>query len=300
MYKSHFGLKRNPLEISPDPEFLFSTDAHREALAAMYYGIRRHSGFVVLTGEVGTGKTLIIRCLLEILNKDQLASAYVFNPKLSALQLLQYIAGDLGLPPTRSKAELLLKLNHYLIERHRQDLQTVLIVDEAQLLQRDLLEEIRLLTNLETSQQKLLQIVLAGQPELEKKLDSKNLRQLKQRVTFRCNLAPFSAEDTAGYIRHRLTIAGAEGRADTIFPEETIEMIHGYATGIPRLINTICNNALISGYASHSQTISPLLISEVAADLRLERPTIKSPSAPKASEKRQHEAETEMKERAIV
>src|SRR6266478_1128172 len=280
MYKSHFGLKRNPFEISPDPEFLYSTDAHREALAAMYYGIRHHSGFVVLTGEVGTGKTLIIRCLLEVLNANQLASAYVFNPKLSALQLLQYIAGDLGLPPTRSKAELLLKLNHYLIERHRQDLQTVLIVDEAQLLQKDLLEEIRLLTNLETSQQKLFQIVLAGQPELEKKLDSKNLRQLKQRVTFRCNLTPFSAEDTAGYIRHRLKIAGADSRADTIFPEETIGMVHEYAAGIPRLINTICNNALISGYAAHSQTISPMVISEVAADLRLKRQERKASSPP--------------------
>src|SRR5205823_325301 len=228
MYKNHFGLTRNPFEISPDPEFLFSTDAHREALSALYYGIRRHCGFVVLTGEVGTGKTLIIRCLLEILNENDLASAYVFNPKLSALQMLQYIAGDLGLPSSKSKAKLLLNLNHFLIERHRQDLQTVLIVDEAQLLQKDLLEEIRLLTNLETSQRKLLQIVLAGQPELETKLDSQDLRQLKQRVTFRCNLAPFSAEDTAGYIRHRLNIAGAEWRADTIFPHETVTMIHEY------------------------------------------------------------------------
>jgi len=176
----------------------------------------------------------------------------------------------------------------------------LLIVDEAQLLQRDLLEEIRLLTNLETSQHKLFQIVLAGQPELEKKLDSKNLRQLKQRVTFRCNLAPFSAEDTAGYIRHRLKIAGADSRADTIFPEETIGMVHEYAAGIPRLINTICNNALISGYAAHSQTISPMVISEVAADLRLKRQTIKTSSTPKASEDRQRETETEMEEGATV
>jgi general secretion pathway protein A len=299
MYKKHFGLNRNPFEISPDPEFLYSTDAHREALAALYYGIRRHCGFVVLTGEVGTGKTLIIRCLLEILNENELASAYVFNPKLSALQLLQYIAGDLGLPSSKSKAKLLLKLNHFLIERHRQDLQTVLIVDEAQLLQKDLLEEIRLLTNLETSQQKLFQIVLAGQPELETKLDSKDLRQLKQRVTFRCTLSPFSPADTGGYIRHRLTIAGAESRADTIFPQETVTMIHEYSTGIPRLINTICNNSLISGYASHAQTISPMIISEVAADLRLKQQDSKDLNLPQASESTQ-QAEAEMKEGAIV
>ena len=299
MYKSHFGLTRNPFEISPDPEFLYSTDAHREALAAMYYGIRGHSGVVVLTGEVGTGKTLIIRCLLQVLSENKLASAYVFNPKLSALQLLQYIAGDLGLPPTRSKSELLLKLNHFLIERHRQDLETVLIVDEAQLLQKDLLEEIRLLTNLETSQQKLLQIVLAGQPELEKKLDSKNLRQLKQRVTFRCNLSPFSPEDTGHYIRHRLQVAGAGAGADKIFSEETVLMIHEYSNGIPRLINTICNNALVSGYASHAHSISGMIISEVAADLRLKRQKIKS-TPQQSAIALQREKVAERKEGAIV
>jgi len=298
MYKNHFGIKRDPFEISPDPEFLYSTDAHREALAAMYYGIRRHSGIVVLTGEVGTGKTLIIRCLLQILSEKKLASAYVFNPKLSALQLLQYIAGDLGLAATRSKSELLLKLNHFLIDRYRQDLETVLIVDEAQLLQRDLLEEIRLLTNLETSQQKLLQIVLAGQPELEKKLDSKSLRQLKQRVTFRCNLTAFSPADTRGYLRHRLQVAGLESSADQIFPEETVLMIHEYSGGIPRLINTICTNALVSGYATHAHTISPLIISEVAADLKLKRQEIKTPL--KAEKKREQESHAELNEGAIV
>jgi general secretion pathway protein A len=145
----------------------------------------------------------------------------------------------------------------------------------------------------------LLQIVLAGQPELETKLDSKELRQLKQRVTFRCNLAPFSAEDTAGYIRHRLTIAGAESRADTIFPQETVTMIHEYSSGIPRLINTICNNALISGYATQAQTIAPMIISEVAADLRLKQQDSKDLNPTKAPESTQ-QAETEMKEGATV
>ena len=269
MYKSHFGLQRNPFEISPDPAFLYSTERHQEALASLYYGVRKRSGFVVLTGEVGTGKTLIVRCLLEILSKNHVASAYVFNPRLTPVQLLQYICGDLGLETSRSKAEMLLHLNQFLIDRHRQDLETVLIVDEAHLLEPELLEEVRLLTNLETSQQKLLQIVLAGQPELDKVLDSRDLRQLKQRITYRCKLMAFTLSDTRGYLKHRLAIAGAGERSGTIFPEETVEVVHRYSYGIPRLINTVCENALISSYALRLDQVPPTAIEEVACDLRL-------------------------------
>src|SRR5262249_28754965 len=150
VYKSFYGLTHNPFEISPDPAFFYSTPEHREALAALYYGIRRQMGIVALTGEVGTGKTLVLRCLVNLLSENQMAFSYVFNPALSPLQLLQYVSGDLGLAPEHNKARLLLNLNHYLIERYRQDKTTVLIIDEAQLLQRRALEEVRLLTNLES------------------------------------------------------------------------------------------------------------------------------------------------------
>src|SRR5712691_88798 len=189
MYKKFYGLKRNPFEMSPHPYFFFLTEQHNEALAAIYYGIARRKGFVVMTGEVGTGKTLLVRYLLELLNRQQVAFANVFNPLLSGIDFLRYIAGDLGLKlDNQSKSSLLLELNNFLIARHRKGLPTVLVVDEAQHLFPEVLEEIRLLTNLETSQQKLLQILLVGQPELDQKLDSHELRQLKQRIALRCHL----------------------------------------------------------------------------------------------------------------
>ena len=183
MYKQFFGLNRNPFEISPDPFFYHPTPRHNEALANLHYGVGRRKGFIVITGEVGTGKTLLVRCLLAELRKGNIAFGYVFNPLLSTMEFFQYIMADLGLPYAgRSKTEILLDLNRFLIQRHARGLITALVVDEAQALQPDLLEEIRLLTNLETSQQKLLQIVLLGQPELEVLLDSPELRQLKQRI----------------------------------------------------------------------------------------------------------------------
>jgi general secretion pathway protein A len=271
MYRKFYGLIRNPFEISPDPYFFYPTPRHNEALANLNYGVQRRKGFVVVTGEVGTGKTLLVRCLLDALNRNQVAFAYVFNPRLSVLDFLRYVLTDLRLPMTgRTKSEMLAHLNNYLIARFRRGTTAALIVDEAHLLNWDLLEEIRLLTNLETSQQKLLQIVLVGQPELDQKLDSAHLRQLKQRVGLRCRLEPLSVDELRGYIHRRLELAGANSHGATIFSDEAIVAVHRFSRGIPRLINTLCENALVSGYARQAKQVFPEIVQEVAADFRLD------------------------------
>src|SRR5215831_10625911 len=221
MYKRFYNLKRNPFEITPDPSFLFATRRHNEALASLYYGVRRRKGFVVMTGEVGTGKTLLVRCLLQVLSRANVAYAYVFNPKLTPMEFLQYIAGDFHLATAgKSKSDLLLDLSSYVIARHRQNRTTVLVIDEAHHLSAEVLEEVRLLTNLETPQEKLLQILLIGQPELDEKLDSFELRQLKHRIALRCHLEPLGWQETSGYISRRLEIPGAGENAEIIFPSE--------------------------------------------------------------------------------
>lgn len=269
MYKSFYNLQRNPFEITPDPSFLFPTTRHNEALASLYYGVTAHRGFVVLTGEVGTGKTLILRSLLGLLQRRDVAFALIFNPTLSPLEFMRYIALDFGLPVTgKAKDELIHVLNGFLLQRHQKGLTTILVVDEAHHLSPEILEEIRLLTNLETSQQKLLQIVLAGQPELDQKLDSHELRQLKQRVALRCHLDPLSWNETKAYMARRLQIAGT-AVTGKIFSEPAIEAVFRHSQGIPRLINTICENALLSGYAKQAATITPEIIDGVARDLRL-------------------------------
>jgi general secretion pathway protein A len=270
MYKKFYGLKWNPFEISPDPKFYYATPLHNEALASLIYGVRKRKGFVVTTGEVGTGKSLLIRCLLQWLTKNQVSFSHIFNTRLSALEFLQYFGADLGLPIVNNKAEILIQLNQYLIGQYRRGSTTVLVVDEGQLLDWEVLEEIRLLTNLETVQQKLLQIILVGQPELEQKLESPELRQLKQRITFRCRLKALSEQQTRAYISHRLEVAGANSRAGKLLPEATLGAIAQYSRGIPRLINTICENALIEGYARQIQEITPEMIHQIAADSRLE------------------------------
>lgn len=271
MYKAFYNLKRNPFEITPDPSFLFPTRRHNEALAALYYGVKRHKGFVVLTGEVGTGKTLLLRCLLQLLNRSKdIGYAYIFNSRLSPGEFLQYIVGDFGLPASgKNKSELLSELNSYVISRGQQKLTTVLIVDEAHHLSTDILEEVRLLTNLETPQQKLLQILLVGQPELDEKLDSLELRQLKQRIAFRSQLAPLDLEETRGYIERRLQLAAAQAEAPAMFSRDTTAAVYRHSRGIPRLINVICENALITGYARQVQTITPDIIADIASDFRL-------------------------------
>jgi general secretion pathway protein A len=270
MYKAFYNLKRNPFEITPDPSFLFPTRRHNEALAALYYGVRRHKGFVVLTGEVGTGKTLLLRCLLQSLKQsNDVKYAYVFNGRLSPLEFLQYIAGDLGLPAAgKNKSELLLQLAGYVVSRGEKKLTTVLVVDEAHHLSTDILEEIRLLTNLETADEKLLQILLVGQPELDEKLDSVELRQLKQRIALRSHLASLDLNETKGYIERRLELAGSP-EPSKLFPQETVVAIHRHSRGTPRLINTICENALVVGYARQAAKVTPDIIDAIAADFRL-------------------------------
>jgi general secretion pathway protein A len=278
MYKQFYGLTRSPFEISPDPKFYCPTPLHNEALASLLYGIKKRRGFVVTTGEVGTGKTLLLQCLMQWLNNSQIAFSHVFNPRLTVIEFLQYFCSDLGLPADdKNKSALLVQLNQYLIDRYRKGSTTVLIVDEGQLLDWEVLEEIRLLTNLETGQQKLLQIILVGQPELEDKLDSPNLRQLKQRIAFRCRLEPLSQEDLKKYVYRRLEVAGAHSRATELFPEAALARILRYSKGIPRLINTICESSLINGYARQIRSITPEIVDQVAKDSRLEQtaqPTI--------------------------
>lgn len=286
MYKAFFGLTSNPFEISPDPRFYYGTPQHNEALAVLSYGIDRRKGFVVVTGEVGTGKTLLARYILKTLTWQKIAVGYVFNPLLSTLEFLQYAAKDMGVPiVAKNKGELLVGLNQFLLALHRQRSTGAIVVDEAHLLSWELLEEIRLLTNLETSSEKLLQIVLIGQPELDDKLNSPNLRQLKQRISLRCRLEPLTATQTREYIQRRLWFAGAKQHNGKIFSPEAIEAIHKYSRGIPRLINIISESALITSYALKQTPVPGTVIDEVAIDLCLI-------SAPAKSETLQHERGT--------
>jgi general secretion pathway protein A len=271
MYKAFFNLKRNPFEITPDPSFLFPTGRHNEALAALYYGVRRHKGFV----------------LLQLLKQSaDVKYAYVFNGRLTPLEFLQYIAGDLGLPAAgKNKSELLLQLAAYVVARGERKLTTVLVVDEAHHLSEEILEEIRLLTNLETAEEKLLQILLVGQPELDDKLDSNDLRQLKQRIAVRSHLVSLNTEETKGYIECRLNLAGSPEPAK-LFPAETVQAVQRYSRGTPRLINTICENALIAAYARQATSVTPEMIETIATEFRLEVHT-----APKKEDKKVGEAD---------
>jgi general secretion pathway protein A len=272
MYEAFFHLTRSPFDLTPDPTCFVPTRRHNEALAALYYGIRRHKGFVVLTGEVGTGKTLLLRCLLGLLKESKDVSyAYVFNGRLTPTEFLQYILADFGLPVSgKNKSDLLFDLGKFLVARGSKKMTTVLIVDEAHHLSSDILEEIRLLSNLETDDDKLLQIVLVGQPELNEKLDSDGLRQLKQRIAIRTNLGSLDPDETEQYIEQRLQIAGGVQNPDPLFSAETIAAVYRHSRGLPRLINTVCDNALITAYARRLATITPDVIEDVAKDFRLD------------------------------
>ena len=271
MYKAFFGLTRNPFDLVPDPTCFVSTRRHNEALAALYYGVRWHKGFIVVTGEVGTGKTLLLRCLLRLLRASKdVAYAYLFNSRLAPTEFLQYIVADFGLPSAgKNKAELLLELGQLLIARGAKKLTTVLIIDEAHHLSEEILEEVRLLSNLETTDEKLLQIVLVGQPELDEKLDSIDLRQLKQRIALRAHLGSLDADETREYIERRLEIAGAKLSRKPIFSAEAIAAIFGHSQGLPRLINSISENALIAAYARQLPVVPVEIVDEVAREFRL-------------------------------
>ena len=271
MYKAFFGLSDNPFNISPDPAFLYRSVQHEEALANLIYGVQSRKGFIVLTGEVGTGKTTMLECLRDFLTAQQIDFAFMFNSRLTPDQFFEMMAYDFALPCTRtSKTEVLFALHNMLIERANAGHITVLIVDEAHNLDWEVLEEIRMLGNLENRRGKLMQIIIAGQPELDAKLEAPQFRQLKQRIALRCQLKPFDAADTAQYVATRLSRAGM--REQTVFPADLLLEIHKRTHGIPRLINSVCDNLLLTAFAMESKAANLEMLDEVSNDLRLDWP----------------------------
>jgi general secretion pathway protein A len=269
MYNAFFGISENPFSLSPDPTFLYRSSQHEEALANLIYGVQSRKGFIVLTGEVGTGKTTMLECLREYLESQYIEYASLFNSRINPQQFFEMIAYDFDLRCERtSKTEVLFALNSLLIQQANEGRTSVLIVDEAHNLDWDVLEEIRLLGNLENRRGKLLQIVLAGQPELDRKLDAPNLRQLKQRIVLRYNLKPFSEAESIEYINTRLARAGMENQ--NVFSAPVLAEIHRRAQGIPRLINGICDNCLLTAFAAEQHQVSLETLEEVSNDMRLE------------------------------
>lgn len=269
MYKKFFGLKENPFNVNPDPRYLLLTRHIQEALACLTYGVQSRKGFVLLTGEVGTGKTTLLNKLLGWLQRYRVATSFVFNPGLDPSQFFDYMLADFGLRcEARQKGEMLQHLNKWLLERYRVGGTAVLIVDEAQNLSAEVLEEIRLLTNLETSKEKLLQIVLSGQPELEAKLNRPELRQLRQRITLRCKTQVLTREETHQYVASRLRVAGADSRP--IFTPQAVDAVYGYSRGIPRLINSLCEHGLINAFAEQKRPVPAEMIHEIAREFQLD------------------------------
>jgi type II secretory pathway predicted ATPase ExeA len=269
MYRSFFGLRSTPFNVNPDPRFLFLTAHAREALACLTYGIQTRRGFVLLTGEVGTGKTTLLNKLLEYLQGRNVRTAFLFNPRMEVDEFFDYMLADLGIPiaPGTKKSQILIKLNNWLLERYRAGEHVAVVIDEAQNLSAELLEEIRLLTNLETSTEKLLQVVLSGQPELEEKLARPELRQLRQRITLRCRTHALTLDETTQYITQRLQIAGAAQQ--NIFLPAAVAAAHHCSRGIPRLVNLVCEHALITAFAEQQKQIGADVIHAVAQDFEL-------------------------------
>jgi general secretion pathway protein A len=271
IYNAYFGFSENPFEISPDPEFLYRSPQHEEALANLIYGVRGRKGFIVLSGEVGTGKTTMLECLRDYLESQRIEFAFIFNSRLTPEQFFEMMAFDFDLQCDRkSKPEVLFALNSLLIQQAERGRTTALIVDEAHNLDWEVLEEIRLLGNLENRHGKLLQIILAGQPELDRKLDASNLRQLKQRIVLRCTLDPLSPDEVIAYIETRLARAGMPNQ--TVFPLDVLDEIYVRSRGIPRLINLLCDNLLITAFAMEQRTATLQMLDEVCRDLRIEWP----------------------------
>ncbi|MCX5834896.1 MAG: AAA family ATPase [Deltaproteobacteria bacterium] len=266
MYEKFFKLREKPFEITPDPRFIYLSDSHKEALAYLTYAINEGKGFTVMTGEVGTGKTTLIRMVISRLD-GQVRTAYVFNPRLDTEDLLQYICDDLGIKtrPNLTKGQLIYLLHHFLLDCYKKNERVVLVIDEAQALNPELLEEVRLLTNLETTKSKLLQVVLVGQPELDTTLSDPKFRQLKQRISVRYHIKPMGLIETEEYIFRRLKIAGA--RHEVIFDPAAVKEIYERSGGIPRLINIICDNALLTAYSYERKMVGKAIIKEVVRDL---------------------------------
>ena len=269
MYKSFYGLKENPFNVNPDPHFLFLTKEIEEALTGLMYGIQTRKGFITLTGEVGTGKTTLVNRLLDWLRHRKTRTAFLFNSRMNSNQLFDFILAEFDIPcDSKSKSQQLMKLNHWLLDRYRTGETVALIIDEAQNLTYPVLEEIRLLTNLETSTEKLLQIVLSGQPELEEKLRLPQLRQLRQRIMLRCKTTPLSKEQTRQYVAERLKIAGASG--ELIFSAQAVDTVHLYSLGIPRVINLLCEHSLVNAFVEQQRPIQPKIVEDVAREFQLD------------------------------
>ena len=265
MYTAFFGLREKPFVLSPNPRYLFLSAAHREALAHLIYGVEQGEGFITITGEVGTGKTTLCRALLDRLGAET-EIAYLFNPSRTGLELLQSISMEFSLPATGlTRRELLEQLNRFLLEKKRENRRVLLIVDEAQTLSSTTLEQIRLLSNLETASSKLIQILLLGQPELDTKLDSTGLRQLRQRISVRWTLKPMSAKETAAYVRHRLRVA-AGGRRE-LFDDGALREIYRRTRGVPRLVNVLCDRSLLAAYGNGVPTVDAAQVRGAAREI---------------------------------
>ncbi len=285
MYRYFYGINDFPFGACPDPRFLYKMPHVQEALACLQYGIASRKGFVVMTGEVGTGKTTLLKSVLSSFTDRRISTAFVFNPRLDALDFLEFVLADFGIPPNprvkagmpQTKSAMLMQLNRWLIDRFRNGELCAIVVDEAQNLSWELLEEIRLLTNLETSSEKLVQIVLSGQPELEEKLRDPSVRQLRQRISLWCRTRPLKSDETKAYVMNRLRIAGA---TQPVLTPEAVQLVHRYSKGIPRLINLICEHAMISAYVEQIKPIPARIVESVSLELDLEQqPFVISPEA---------------------
>ncbi len=271
MYNAFFGFAESPFNLSPDPGFFYRSQQHEEALANLIYGVQSRKGFIVLTGEVGTGKTTMLECLRDYLYAQRIEFAFIFNSRIKPEELYEMVAYDLDLRCNRqSKTDIIYSLNDLLIQQSNDGRTTVLIVDEAHNLEWDVLEEIRMLGNFENRAGKLLQVILAGQPEFDRKLDAPNLRQLKQRVVLRCTLKPFTPFETGEYIQTRLAKVGMPEQ--TVFPPDVLSEIHTRSQGIPRVINALCDNLLLTAFALESPITTLEMLDEVCNDMRLEWP----------------------------
>jgi len=267
VYREFYGLIRPPFEMTPDPAFLYLGETHQEGLATLVYGVRERKGFVLLTGEVGTGKTTLLHSLLAQLEPST-ASAFIFNPKLEPNDFFYLLMDEFGIQhDCRTKAEYLLALNNFLIERLQKDETALLIIDEAQNLSPEMLEEVRLLSNLETPTSKLIQIMLVGQPELKEMLRRPDLRQLRQRIVLRHHLRPFNVQECEFYVQERLRLAGYTGKG--IFKKGALAEIYAVTGGVPRMVNILCDGALLLGFAREQQTLDRDVIREVAKDMEL-------------------------------
>ena len=261
-----YGLTDPPFDITPNPLFLFYSGRHREAYNHLMYGIRERKGFVQLTGEVGAGKTTLCRAMLEQLDNKHFATALILNPVMSPDELMKAIAIEFGLPVNGlDRLEILSVINHFLLHQYEDGKETVLIIDEAQDLTEDLLEQVRLLSNLETDDRKLLQIVLLGQPELRDRLNNPRLRQLRQRITVRYHLFPLTREEVIRYVHHRLHVSGGNGTP--YFTRPALWRVHHYSKGIPRLVNAVCDKALLAGFVQHSERINFQMVGQAIHEL---------------------------------